>query len=456
MQAVIYARISKDRTGAGLGVNRQVEDCERLAATLGWNVVETYSDNDVSAYSGRRRPSYDRMLKDLASGRASAILAWHADRLHRRPVELEDFITFCEEHRIEIRTVNAGDFDLSTASGKMVARMLGAAARHEVEHSIERQKRAKAEAAEHGKYRGGRRPFGWDSDGMTLNHVEAQSIQRAANELLAGRSLRSIVKEWNESGLRTSFGNKEFNTLTAKKILLRPRNAGYALHEGRRIHSGQWEHILDVDTFTALEALITDPARGRSIAFERRWQGSGVYVCGRCSDTMLVSQTKGVHYYRCASGPHLTRVADQLDALVSSLAVERLADANLTSGADDGVDVDGLRTRREALQIRLDELATMFADGTVSGQQLQVGSKRLRADLAAVEAEIAAAQQTSVMANMALTEGDIEERWEGLSPDLRGKVIAALMTVTVLPAPKGRRPGGGYFDPDCVQIDWLS
>jgi site-specific DNA recombinase len=51
--AAIYARISSDQDGRGLGVARQVEDCRKLASDRGWAVAEEYVDNDVSAYSGR-------------------------------------------------------------------------------------------------------------------------------------------------------------------------------------------------------------------------------------------------------------------------------------------------------------------------------------------------------------------------------------------------------------------
>ena len=54
--AAIYARISSDQDGTTLGVQRQLEDCRKLAADLGWQVVDEYVDNDLSAYSGKRRP----------------------------------------------------------------------------------------------------------------------------------------------------------------------------------------------------------------------------------------------------------------------------------------------------------------------------------------------------------------------------------------------------------------
>lgn len=85
----MYARISSDQDGTALGVNRQLEDCRRLAGDLGWPVGEEYVDNDVSAFSGKRRPGYEQMLADIADGSRDAVIVYHADRLTRRPIELE-------------------------------------------------------------------------------------------------------------------------------------------------------------------------------------------------------------------------------------------------------------------------------------------------------------------------------------------------------------------------------
>ena len=57
--AAIYARISSDVEGSGMGVARQVEDCQRRAKELGWTVAEVYQDNDFSAYSGKSSDASD-------------------------------------------------------------------------------------------------------------------------------------------------------------------------------------------------------------------------------------------------------------------------------------------------------------------------------------------------------------------------------------------------------------
>src|SRR5437870_1271262 len=76
----IYARISQDRDGDGLGVLRQLQDSREEAMRRGWTVAEEYVDNDISAYSGKERPGYEQMLKDLRSGARDG-----GDRVAPRP-----------------------------------------------------------------------------------------------------------------------------------------------------------------------------------------------------------------------------------------------------------------------------------------------------------------------------------------------------------------------------------
>jgi DNA invertase Pin-like site-specific DNA recombinase len=64
MRAAIYTRISRaeDRSG----VERHTELCQALCDLRGYEVVGVYEDNDISATA--KRPAYDRLVKDLASG----------------------------------------------------------------------------------------------------------------------------------------------------------------------------------------------------------------------------------------------------------------------------------------------------------------------------------------------------------------------------------------------------
>jgi site-specific DNA recombinase len=134
-------RISSDPTGAGLGVARQEEDCRALSDRIGWRVTRVYRDNDVSVYTGRPHPQWRQLLADIHTGLVDAIVCWHVDRLTSCPRELEEVIDLHDKRGINLATVTR-EIDLSTPTGRMLPRMLGAAARHETEHKAERHRRA--------------------------------------------------------------------------------------------------------------------------------------------------------------------------------------------------------------------------------------------------------------------------------------------------------------------------
>lgn len=457
MRAAVYTRISADVKGDEHGVNQQLGECRALADRLGWQIAETFSDNDISAYSGRRRPGYEALLDALETGRVGGVIAWHTDRLHRSLGDLERFIDICQRRNVSVQTCRAGSIDLGTASGQMVAGMLAVAARHEVAHMVERQKASHTRRAADGKYRGGRRPFGYrlgpNGTGLILDEREAAAIRDATTRILSGASMGSIVREWNTAGLRTSTGAEWKSTTVATRVLLRPRNAGLTEHKGKIIGRGEWPAIVGEDEWRALRALFDDPSRRSQHSRERRWQGANVYICGRCGASMKSAVTsQGKRQYKCEA-MHLSREQAALDDYVDDLVIGRLSrpDAALVLERED-VDVDGLSARREELRSQKDELAALFADGSIDGSQLKVATAAIRSKLDAVDAELASARGRSPVADLILSHTKLADVWAQTPPDIRGKVIGHLMAVTVLPIPLGRRNAG--FDPQYVRIDW--
>ncbi|MDQ4130371.1 MAG: recombinase family protein, partial [Actinomycetota bacterium] len=170
--AAIYARISQDRLGEALGVERQVELCEKLSSDKGWPVAQVYTDNDVSAYSGKKRLDYERMLKDLEAGLVDAVVCVDTDRLTRRPAELEAFIELADRLKVPLANVS-GDTDLSTSDGRFKARIMGAVARQESEKKSERLRRQREQLAHKGLPHPGRRSFGFEEGRKEVRESEA-------------------------------------------------------------------------------------------------------------------------------------------------------------------------------------------------------------------------------------------------------------------------------------------
>ena len=110
----------------------------------------------TSAPTGAKpRPAYRRMCEDVKAGIRDGVIVWHNDRLHRNTRELEDFIDLVEATSIAVATVTSGDYDLTTTTGRAMARIACALARLESEDKSRRIKRQQLQAAQEGKRSGG-------------------------------------------------------------------------------------------------------------------------------------------------------------------------------------------------------------------------------------------------------------------------------------------------------------
>ena len=465
--ACIYTRISRDPKktgdgdepgdGEGMGVARQEEDCRVLADRNGWTVSQVYSDNDISAYNGAVRPRFEAMLVAIKRGQHNVLVCWHTDRLYRSIKDMERVIEMCETAGVPIRTVNGGDLDLGQATGKAVARILGSVSRMESEHKAERQRRANMQRAQAGAWWSSQRCFGYTQHG-DIEPREAALIRRAAADVLDGKSLRAVAREWNTAGI-TSTRGATWNTSRLKRLLLNPRYAGLRTYRGAVTGPGTWQAILDPDTHAGLTAVLRDTTRGSAVSYERKYIGSHRYRCGVCGAVLQHTVSthadgRTFHRYACTAAAHLSRTQPELDAYVEAVVLAYLTGEprlhTMLAAKRNDVDIDGLRTRRAALAAQKDELATLFTEGVLDGPAVRRESAKLTTAIAAIDAALADAARRNPVAEL-VADGPtmVEKRWAALSADLKGKIIDELVTVTVGPSPRGR-----YFRPECIRIDW--
>lgn len=147
--AAIYAQISEDTEGLANGVKRQIADCRALAEDLGWNVYDIYTDNDISAYSGKRRPEYERLLSDMENGVVNCVLVYNLDRLTRQPREFERFHEAASKAGItDVRFVT-GNMDFGTDDGLFIGPIQAAVAANESATKSQRIKRKSVRGESH-------------------------------------------------------------------------------------------------------------------------------------------------------------------------------------------------------------------------------------------------------------------------------------------------------------------
>lgn len=361
--AGIYARISLDRSGQELGVGRQVDDCTALAQRLGWPVAGRYIDNDVSAFRAKRRPEYQRLLDDLKGGRLDAVLVYHPDRLTRRPVELEELIEVLEAAQAPVATVAAGDYDLGTASGRMVARILGSIARGEAERMGERVARKKLELAEAGRPPGGgMRPYGYEPGGMVVRPAEAEVLRVVAADILAGVSYRQAAARLNAEGYLRD--GRPWHPTGLRRVLTAPRWAGLRTYRGVVVGPAAWPAILDMATHEALVAL--SEVRKRVPTSRTPYLLRGLVTCGVCGTRLFRVANRGTVAYHCSTHHGCGRVSiaqAKLDGYVLGHIEKILADPVALRGISarlvGGDDLAELEDQIAAVETELATLARM-------------------------------------------------------------------------------------------------
>ncbi|MFE6131949.1 recombinase family protein [Streptomyces sp. NPDC056437] len=478
-RAAIYCRISQDRGGAGLGVARQEEDCLALCDRMGWDVVSIHTDNDVSAYSGAPRPAWQELLAEVRRGDVDAITVWHVDRLTRSPRELEDVIDLADRHGIDLATVS-GEIDLATPTGRMVARMLGAAARHEAEHKAERQTRQRRQAAEAGRIAGGgKRPFGYQDDRLTIRESEAKVIREGVRRVLANESLASISRDWHTRGIVSPAG-KPWKAHGLRRLLASARISGRREHtpsdswEGTRPLLGEivadavWPAIVSHEDSDRVRRILADPTRRERVegTTRRSYLLSGVLRCGKpradgkpCGWRMNGRPRSGVPRYVCPNTPGTDACAGTatnaertdehvrdmvLAALESPAFVERLR-----SQDDGGRELfDEIRTDEEELE----ELARDMGERRISRKEWMIARQPIEERLERNRGKLAKVSRAAVLLGFVGTFEDMQARWKSMNNSQRRAIITACVrSIEVRPANPRKR-----WDPDRFVFDWVA
>jgi DNA invertase Pin-like site-specific DNA recombinase len=440
---VIYTRISRDDTGAGRSNERQEEACRKLTDLRGWEVVAIEADISISAYSGKTRPAWQRVLERVRNGEVDVIVAWHIDRITRSMLELENLIVLSEAHGIGVATAT-GDIDLTTDVGRMVARILAAVARAEVERKGARQRLANEQRAKAGTPHATGRAFGYANDRVTVVAEEAQAIRQAAKQVLAGTSLSAIVRDWTARGLLSYRGS--WTHRGVRQLLLNPRYIGIRVHKGVEVGPGNWEPILDKGTHLALRAFLDAPARKR--------EGdrgpvpttllTGIATCSTCRGPIGANSIGKRLTYACVKG-HVTHDREPIDEWVNAVTVGVLASPDYLTHLLPRVETQGQSLQEEHSRItqELRDYTVARNAGNITMDQMIMGSAPLIARLEELDLVIESATRESVGPDLTLGLPEVRARWangELVPLEAKRTIIRRLYrSIVLVPVGQGRR-----------------
>jgi site-specific DNA recombinase len=487
-QAGVYLRLSEDREGDELGIDRQFEDLLDLIKARGWALDRrhVFVDNDLSAAGKRDRPGFRGLVEAVETGQLQVALAWMVDRFLRDRHDQIRLYEAAEVNKMMFAFARGADIDMATPAGQIVADILAAVARGEIKTKGDRQRRDNIQAAQLGKPPSGPVPLGFQLDRVTHDPERARAVVDAYTDLLAGGTLSNIARRWNAAGMlsgkvTTARGREgqpsKWSPESVRQLLLAPRNAGLRAHKGEIIGPAGWDPIVSEETWRAAVALLNDPGRRTQKPTPRHLM-SGLALCGGCGYPVVAGRayvdkkkTKSgdkaptLYYtYRCsmrdkqaarakpggANVVHAARRGDHIDDWIGALVVARLSRRDATELLQPpaaGTDVLALRKERATKNLRLEQIAADHDDDLITRAQFLASTARNRARIAAIDAEIAEAGRIDVLAPL-IGVDDVQAVWDSYDTERKRPVVDALMDVVLLPAGKGAKG----FNEDTVLV----
>jgi site-specific DNA recombinase len=379
----LYCRISKDKNGRVEGVRNQAKWGREYAARVWPGVpVRVFADNDISAFDeDAYRPEYERLREALKAGEDGRVALWAVEqsRLQRREVGWFQLAAELDAAGImELHTNRDGIVRVMDEVAGVKAVFNAASVRKTKKRINDKL----AENARMG-LPAGSRPYGYEHGvnakrDKTLHIVKAEAavIREAADWVLAGWSLSSIAAELRErdcperecpvcptngrtkahkmhgphlvkvrdadgevvcteDGTAPEDGGKVMHPEDGGKPVVRPSIitnqsvkswvtnptvAGKRVHRGEVVGVGNWEPILDEDTWRAARNMLAAPrvvqrSDGGTYPVpvqQRRSNGrrylftGGCAVCGVCQAPLIASMKQlkagrrdAMPYYLC-------------------------------------------------------------------------------------------------------------------------------------------------------------
>ena len=192
-QTLAYVRVStEDQTD--YSPDAQAKRCRDIARLRELGPVIVLSDE---GWSGKNleRPAMRDLIARVESGQVAHLLVWRLDRLSRDNADISRLVKLFELHRVKVYSVNEGELDLTSASGKMQVGVNGVFAQYYRDQIVENTKMGQQQAAEKGHWQN-HAPTGYDMvNGELVPNELAPVVQRIFALRAQGASFQKVADE---------------------------------------------------------------------------------------------------------------------------------------------------------------------------------------------------------------------------------------------------------------------
>ena len=220
-KAIAYQRVStQDQVNEGVSLEAQQAKIAAYCMLNDMDLVASYTDAGLSGGRADNRPALLDALKHACKAKA-VLVVYSMSRLARSTRDTLDIAETLDKAGADLASLSE-KIDTTSASGKMVFRLMAVLAEFERDQISERTIMALHHMRSKGE-RTGQVPFGFNlgDDGVKLvvnpSEQDALHVMRAMR--LAGDSFRTIGAHLEMSGVLTKRGGTKWDPRTVKCVL---------------------------------------------------------------------------------------------------------------------------------------------------------------------------------------------------------------------------------------------
>ncbi len=419
-------------------------------------------DLDRSAWDPNvKREAWDELMDRLECGVSGGVIVFDLERFSRQPKDGERMIELAASGLLVLDSES--EYDLRTPNGKKAFRDAINAAAYYSDRLSTRTTRGKKLKAMSGEPNGSSRPFGFETDLVTIRQDEAGILGELTRRFLAGESQDALVDDLNARSIRTSQG-KPWTQTSLRQFLTRERNCG------RIIHTDSATGVTSVVGRLPGKPIITEEDFDRVCAIyaarRRERPISPVYLCSGIAVCELPDCGKPLHgrpmkhmkpyddgsvrrQYWCgpySSGGCGRVMIDQrgLDEVAEALVIEILADPRHA----DAIEVVARAVESEAAQLDLaiaeaesvaEALADRLGRGDMTLSRYDIAIRPLDERIAKLKAERAALGGPSPQRPSTASREHWQRRWAVADQKEKRELLRmALRGRRLIVAPAGR------------------
>ena len=254
-RAALYIRVSTtEQASEGYSLDAQREVLTRYCTERGYEIVEVYADEGISAKDIKHREAMRRMLNDVAQKRFEIIVVWKLSRLTRSLIDLCRVNELLDKYSARLVSCSEA-FDYVSSGGRLLLHILGTVAEFEQQVISENVKLGMDERARQGKrtctYILG---YDLDGDGLAINQTEAEIVHFIYDTYEQVQSLVGVSDACAKVGYHGKMGGP-LAPESVRKILMRFTYTGrYAWH--RQPLAGNHEAIISVAQYNRVQRLM--------------------------------------------------------------------------------------------------------------------------------------------------------------------------------------------------------